>query len=420
MQQASFVERYATKRQDGSNNSKFQAIILEETKKAQEAMAAAISQANSSEANMTATLLQFPEHEAPKSAEEAELEQAVDDKSVETLLKRIEAATSPEELTALLEEYETALAEWKEKITSLRSEKHLKEIFAIEAALNMLREMMKNPALQQGQQIAEQLRQGLQSQQQRIAEQAQRSLQQNIQLQAMLRQPITAMQEMSRQQMMAAASRPQVMPVHQQQNTALDSNRIAQQNAAQRQAQQQAEQAMRYAATTAAVNQQRTVQQVAATIAAVNHNATVATLAATQQAVQQTAVIQATQQQVQAEGIAATTQQQAVNNAIAEKQASQEAAKPAITDKQASTVPIEVKTAAQPATTTPAQSSVSENAGTQSIAKAEATKDVAVSAAREQSQQEQAMQQGGQKLGRYAQVIANSRCKCTEQQSVAM
>lgn len=172
---ASFVQRFALKKKESGGNSIQQEVILEEMRQAQEDLAAQLSQETSSVENIQAILTRGSKSIAPdtKSEQETLLEQEIEENSVEKLLKAIELATSPEELSALMQQYEELLAGWSERISSLRSEKHLKEYLAIVAALSMLQKMLQNPdLLLSGKQIAETMQASLKSQQQTIESQA--------------------------------------------------------------------------------------------------------------------------------------------------------------------------------------------------------------------------------------------------------
>lgn len=172
---ASFVQRFASKKKESGGNSIQQEVILEEMRQAQEDLAVQVSQETSSVENIQAILTRSSKSITPdtKSEQEALLEQEVEENSVEKLLKAIELATSPEELSALMQQYEELLAGWSERISSLRSEKHLKEYLAIVAALKHLQKMLQNPdLLLSGKQIAETIQASLKSQQQAIESQA--------------------------------------------------------------------------------------------------------------------------------------------------------------------------------------------------------------------------------------------------------
>jgi hypothetical protein len=181
---ASFAQKFASKKQEGGGNSIQQEIILESMKQASEDLAAQVSQETSSVANIEAILTRGSKSIAPdkKSEAEAQLEQEIEENSLEKLLGAIELATSPEELAALMQQYEELLASWSEKASILRSEKHLKEYLSIAAALSMLQKMLQNPELLKGKQLSELLQSSLKSQQQSIAGQAKQMLSQNQKL----------------------------------------------------------------------------------------------------------------------------------------------------------------------------------------------------------------------------------------------
>lgn len=172
---ASFVQRFALKKKEGGGNSIQQEVILEQMHQVQEDLAAQISQETRSVENIQAILTlgskSISSH--TKSVQETLLEQEIEENSVERLLKAIELATSPEELSALMQQYEELLAGWHNKVSLLRSEKHLKEYLAIVAALSMLQKMLQNPdLLLPAKQITETIQNSLKSQQQAIENQA--------------------------------------------------------------------------------------------------------------------------------------------------------------------------------------------------------------------------------------------------------
>jgi hypothetical protein len=182
---ASFAQKFASKKQASGGNSIQEEIILESMKQATEDLAAQVSQETSSVGNVESILARGSKSLAPdtKSAEEALLEQELEENSLEKLLGAIELATTPEELSALMQQYEELLASWSERASLLRSEKHLKEYLSIVAALSMLQKMMQNPdLLLSGKKIAEMLQTNLKSQQQNINDLARQMQAQNQKL----------------------------------------------------------------------------------------------------------------------------------------------------------------------------------------------------------------------------------------------
>jgi hypothetical protein len=109
--------------------------------------------------------------------------QEIEENSLERLLKSIELAVSPEELSALMHQYEELVASWGDRASKLRSEKHIKKYLSIIAALTMLQKMLQNPdLLLSGKKLAEILQTSLKSQQQVIESQAKTMQAQNQKL----------------------------------------------------------------------------------------------------------------------------------------------------------------------------------------------------------------------------------------------
>ena len=184
----SFVEKLAKRTGDFVNNIEHK-VIKESSQQAEEDLAKQVSEATSSQSNIYPSYVvkknkdnQIIEREN-KSEGEASLEREIEKNSLEKLLGSIESTTTPEELSALMQQYEELLASWSERASLLRSAKHLKEYLSIVAALSMLQKMMQNPdLLLSGKKIAEMLQTNLKSQQQNINEQAQKMQVQNQKL----------------------------------------------------------------------------------------------------------------------------------------------------------------------------------------------------------------------------------------------
>ncbi|MBL0319297.1 MAG: hypothetical protein IPP74_08425 [Alphaproteobacteria bacterium] len=186
----SFVKKFAFKRQDAwGTNSKQHGIMLDEQRMAESGMAHVISQVTASQENSENVKLHHQETRAKratmsqkprsKTKEEAALETAIEAYSVEHLLKRLTEVTTLEELAAMTHDYEDFLVEWKDKISLLRSESHLKEFMAIFAAIQMMQQCAQHGLLD-GRIIAENIQQRLATQQQMLQELAQQRLQQNL------------------------------------------------------------------------------------------------------------------------------------------------------------------------------------------------------------------------------------------------
>jgi hypothetical protein len=185
MASPSFVQRFAASKKEGSGNSIQKEVILEDMLQAQEDLALQVSQDTSSISNIEVILTCGSKSLAPdiKGADESLLEQEIEENSLERLHKSIELAASPEELSALMQQYEELVASWSDRASKLRSEKHLKEYMAITAALTMLQKMMQNPdATLSGKKLAEILQNSLTSQAQAIEAQAKTMQAQNQKL----------------------------------------------------------------------------------------------------------------------------------------------------------------------------------------------------------------------------------------------
>lgn len=154
-------------------------------KQASKDLADQVSQETSCSDNIDAILDRGSKGLASDKKSEAEtlLEQEIEENSAEKLLKTIELTTSPEELFLLMQQYEELLVSWGEKISLLRSKKHLEEYLSIAAALSMFQKMLQNPnLLLSGKQIAEMLQNNLKTQQQSIGDNVQKIQAQNQKL----------------------------------------------------------------------------------------------------------------------------------------------------------------------------------------------------------------------------------------------
>ena len=169
----SFVQRFTKNKNEGSGNSIQQEIMLEDMSQAQEDLASLVSRNSSSTDNVEVILSQNSKNLAPdiNGFEEQELEQDIEEHSTVKLLRAVELATSTEELTALTQRYEARLDNWNKKVSSLRSEKHLKEYLSVRAALTMLQSAMKNAELVKGKPLSDTLQTSLKTQQQLISDQ---------------------------------------------------------------------------------------------------------------------------------------------------------------------------------------------------------------------------------------------------------
>lgn len=177
-----FAQKFAPKKQESDGNSIQQEVILDAMKQAAEDLAVQVSQETSSAANIESIL--DNKIVAPDTKTEAEtlLEQEIETNSLEKLLGALEVASSIEELSALMQQYEELLVSWSEKASLLRSDKHLKEYLAITAALNMLQRVLQNPELLKGKQLSELLQSSLKLQERSIADQAKQMQAQNQKL----------------------------------------------------------------------------------------------------------------------------------------------------------------------------------------------------------------------------------------------
>lgn len=128
---ASFVNLFAKKKEEDETNSLEYKLILEDAAKAEEDMAEIISKTNQFTDNI--------EQVIPKTHEELLLEKQIDEFSLEDFLSLLEQAKSPEEVTSLFEEYQALYDSWNQKISLLRSEKHLKKYLELQAVLKMLK-----------------------------------------------------------------------------------------------------------------------------------------------------------------------------------------------------------------------------------------------------------------------------------------
>lgn len=158
------------KKEETSENSIFQGKVL--NSQVRHDLAQQVSKANSSVINIESIIDAKKERNISndKTEAELELEQLLSNNSLDKLLRSIEMAKSPEEIAAIIKEYEELLSGLEEKISILRSDKHLKEYLSIKAALAMLQQM--NIEAIKGRQLAEILQNKLNSLQLSISEQA--------------------------------------------------------------------------------------------------------------------------------------------------------------------------------------------------------------------------------------------------------
>ena len=193
---SSFVARFKkdSDSQTGEN-SKQHGIMLESMRNADNDLANQVSEVNSINDPLAAAFVAGKESVAPndKSQDELALEQQIDGIDLHDLLEAIKNASSPEELQELMAQYEALVSDLDEKKSILRSHSHIKKLLEIQAALAILQELSKNPALR-GKKLAEMLKSQLQSMQGKISRQATQMLAQNMLL-ANLQKSVNAMLE---------------------------------------------------------------------------------------------------------------------------------------------------------------------------------------------------------------------------------
>lgn len=196
----SFLQRFFSKKEDETNNSLQQEIILESMQEMQESMAEHVSEATSSTDNIK-ELLENPQPSQPSihsvdTEEEEWLQQSIDDNSEDTLLQAVKHAQSPDEIASIIDHYQSCLESWNQKAILLKKNKHLKEYLSITAALTMLVKLSQTTQILQGKQLHEAIQKNLSTQRQAIENQARMMQSQNNNLHNRQQQFNTQQQQM--------------------------------------------------------------------------------------------------------------------------------------------------------------------------------------------------------------------------------
>ncbi len=168
---------------DNGENSQDQGLALATEKEKSEGLESRRSEANSA-ANQENVITSIIAEGNNKSGfldkieaqrQKKELENAITNNSIEILKQKISQAKSIDELEKLINEYEGFLSKWHDKVILLDDKKKIEEFLAIKAALEQLKEMVKDPNVinsLDAQKINKSIEQSLALKQTSIAEQA--------------------------------------------------------------------------------------------------------------------------------------------------------------------------------------------------------------------------------------------------------